>query len=336
MTFREQRSVAGGKLGRGRPATGKALPPALVGERHALMVDGARVVFYARALALPSSHAERPLLLVHSVNAVASAYEVRPLFDHYVGRRPVYALDLPGFGLSDRSDRAYTPRLMIAAIDAVAEEARRENAGMAPDVLGLSLSCEFLARAALAAPARYHTLALVSPTGFDRRTPPNAPPGKTRDTPLLRRILLRPLKSDRIFRALVRPSLIRASLRKAWGSRQINDGLARYGWLSVQQPGAAHAPRSFVSGSMLSCDIRAVYRALQLPVWLVHGSRGDFVDYRHVADIQARANWAIDVLPTGAFPHFEQRDEFVRRYEGFLAAVAATQPLVTSIRLSAS
>jgi pimeloyl-ACP methyl ester carboxylesterase len=52
--------------------------------------------------------AQLPLLLIHSVNAAASAYEVRPLFDHYRGRRPVYALDLPGFGQSDRSDRLYS------------------------------------------------------------------------------------------------------------------------------------------------------------------------------------------------------------------------------------
>lgn len=49
----------------------------------------------------------RPLLLIHSVNAAASAFEVKPLFYYYRGRRPMYALDLPCFGQSDRSDRFY-------------------------------------------------------------------------------------------------------------------------------------------------------------------------------------------------------------------------------------
>lgn len=58
----------------------------------------------------------RPLLLIHSVNAAASAYEMRPLFEHYRGARPVYALDLPGYGFSERSARNYTPLLFEQAI----------------------------------------------------------------------------------------------------------------------------------------------------------------------------------------------------------------------------
>ena len=34
----------------------------------------------------------RPLVLIHSVNAGASSYEMMPIFEHYRNRRPVYAL----------------------------------------------------------------------------------------------------------------------------------------------------------------------------------------------------------------------------------------------------
>ncbi|GAC1631487.1 MAG: hypothetical protein NVS9B10_24950 [Nevskia sp.] len=57
-----------------------------------------------------------PLLLIHSINASGSAYEIKPLYAHYRGERPVLALDLPGFGCSGRSDRACTPRLMTDAV----------------------------------------------------------------------------------------------------------------------------------------------------------------------------------------------------------------------------
>ncbi|MCA9961666.1 MAG: hypothetical protein KC443_21655, partial [Anaerolineales bacterium] len=56
-----------------------------------------------------TSGSGRPLLLIHSVNAAASAYEMRPLFEHSRGTRPVYASDLPGYGFSDREARNYTP-----------------------------------------------------------------------------------------------------------------------------------------------------------------------------------------------------------------------------------
>ena len=46
-----------------------------------------------------------PLLLVHSVNAAASAAEVCPLHEHYRAHRTVFSIDLPGYGHSERSDR---------------------------------------------------------------------------------------------------------------------------------------------------------------------------------------------------------------------------------------
>ena len=53
---------------------------------------------------------------VHSVNAAASAYEMAPIFNRYRTSLPEIAMDLPGFGLSDRSDRIYSPRVYHEAI----------------------------------------------------------------------------------------------------------------------------------------------------------------------------------------------------------------------------
>jgi pimeloyl-ACP methyl ester carboxylesterase len=70
----------------------------VAGERIEFVSPGAgRLSYYV------SGHGP-PLLLVHSINAAGSAYEVKPLYEHYARSRTVYALDLPGFGFSDRSD----------------------------------------------------------------------------------------------------------------------------------------------------------------------------------------------------------------------------------------
>jgi pimeloyl-ACP methyl ester carboxylesterase len=90
-----------------------------------------------------------PLVLIHSVNAAASSYEMRPLFEHYRGRRPVYALDLPGFGKSERGRREYTPEVYGRALIDFVET---KTASRPADVVALSLSCEFAARAAVARP----------------------------------------------------------------------------------------------------------------------------------------------------------------------------------------
>ena len=130
------------------------------------------------------------MLLVHSVNAAATAYEVRPVFEHHRAERPVFAFDLPGFGLSQRGPRPYTPRLMTDAVLAVAAEARRRHGGARIDALGLSLGSEFVARAVVERPDWFRSLTLVSPTGFNGRKRFHGPPGSTREVGLARALLV--------------------------------------------------------------------------------------------------------------------------------------------------
>ncbi|MFO1160362.1 MAG: alpha/beta fold hydrolase [Reyranellaceae bacterium] len=285
------------------------LPAAVPGTRQTLMVDGRTVSFYA------DGPAGRPLLLIHSVNAAGSAYEVKPLYEHYRAHRPVYALELPGFGFSDRRDAPYMPRLMSDAVLAILDEiARRHDA--APDVLALSLSCEFAARAATERPQGLRSLALVSPTGFSRRTPPGG-------SPRVLAVVRFPLWDRALFRLLTTRASIRYFLRCTWGSPTIDEGMVDYDYRTARQPGARYAPYHFVSGFLFSPEIFAVYQRLALPVWLVHGTRGDFVDYSRAAAMQGRPNWRITVLDGGALPHFEQTAAFLAAYDSFLAGPAA-------------
>ena len=123
----------------------------------------------------------------HSINASASASEVRPLHQHYRATRTVFSIDLPGYGFSGRSDRSYTPRLMTDALHAMVGQIRL-RCGPAPvDALAVSLSCGYLARAAAEVPAQYRSVALVSPTGLDGRGT-----GSTRGLPWLYRALRGP------------------------------------------------------------------------------------------------------------------------------------------------
>jgi pimeloyl-ACP methyl ester carboxylesterase len=259
-----------------------------------------------------------PLLLVHSVNAAACAFEVRPIFEYYGGSRPTYALDLPGFGLSDRSARQYTPRLMTDAIHAVVAEIRRRHGGVAVDSLALSLSCEYLARAATEDPSAFRSLALVSPTGFSGRRLRTGPAGATRAVPGLHALLSFGLWDDGLYALLTRPSVIRYFLERTWGSRRIDEGLWAYDVLTVQQPGAKNAPLYFLSGALFSADTGALYTALTQRVWMSHGVRGDFVDYRAAEVMRPRPNWRFTVFQTGALPQFEVPGEFTAAYDAFL------------------
>lgn len=296
------------------------LPPALGGDTFEL-ADTATGRVHVYAGVPPGAAAQaRPLLLVHSVNAAGSAREVRPLFDRYRAERPVYAFDLPGFGLSDRSDRVYTPRLMTDAVLAVAAEVQRRHGDAPIDLLGVSLGGEFAARAASEQPARWRSLALVSPTGFNGTGRRVGAIGSTRAVPGLHGALAQPLWSGALFRGLTRPGVIRFFLEKTWGSRQIDEDLWQYDVAITRAPEAKHAPLYFLSGALFSADIHRIYDTLAMPVWMVHGQRGDFVDYRGKRYYEGRPNWRFDVLDAGALPYFEQPDTFCARYDAFLAA----------------
>ncbi len=259
-----------------------------------------------------------PLLLVHSMNASASAAEMRPLYLHYAASRTVFAPDLPGFGMSDRSDRVYSPRLMTDALHAL-RETIGERHGAAPiDALALSTGCEFLARAAAERPSGYRSLALVSPTGLMGRRARRGAPGSLRGLPAVHRLLSNPRWAQSLFNGLTRPSVIRYFLKRTWGSAAIDEALWAYDVLSTRQPGARHAPLYFLAGLFFSADIHDVYDALQMPVWMSHGNRGDFTDFRGLDCLARGASWRVNTYPAGALPYFESTAAFIEDYDRFL------------------
>ena len=295
------------------------LPPALPGRQRRLATEKAGAVSL-----YDSTEAEgRPLLLIHSINVSANAYEVRPLYLHYRGTRPVYALDLPGFGFSERARRLYTPRLMVEAIHAASADIRARHGGGALDAIALSLSASYLARAALERPADHRSLGLISPTGFDARLSGEGPPDGDRGRGRVRDLLDRSPFGRALFGALASRPSIRFFLRKTFGSRTIDEGLFEYGYASAHRPGAEHAPCCFISGHLFPTDSTRLYEDLRLPVWMVHGTRGDFVDYRLAPRVAGRPNWCVVTLDTGAFPHFERLEAVTAGYDAFLAGLDA-------------
>jgi pimeloyl-ACP methyl ester carboxylesterase len=294
-----------------------ALPPPVSGQRIAFDSAAGPLVAWIDGQG-------PPLLLVHSVNAAASAAEVRPLHEHYRAARTVVSIDLPGYGASDRSDRRYTPRLMTDAVLAAADLIGRRCGPGPVDALAVSLGCEFLARAATERPTAFRSLALVSPTGFQGGGRWRAEPGRTREVSGLLRALRGPgdLWGGPLFRALTRPGVIRYFLRRTWGARDIDEALWAYDVITTRQPGAEFAPLAFLSAGLFSADIHTLYEGLTLPVWMTHGTRGDFTDYRAKTLVEGRANWRITLIEGGAMPYFEDLAGFCRRYDSFLSGKA--------------
>ena len=291
------------------------LPPALPGERRELLGRAGRLSYYVAG-------SGAPLLLVHSINAAASAYEVRPLFEHFQASRRVYALDLPGFGFSDRSPRDYTVRLYTDALLDMLEEIARDVGPTLVDAAAVSLGCELLARAASERPDRFRSLALITPTGLRHGERLDGPAGSTRGTPAVRALFGFPLWSRPFFDLLNSRASQRYFLKQTFGSyAAIDAGLLEYDYLTAHQPDAQHAPYAFVSGMLFSADISRVYESLDLPVWLAYGTRGEFSDVDS-SQVRDRANWTPQAFETGGLPYFEEPEQFCAAYEGFLQGAA--------------
>ena len=295
----------------------KTLPHALSGERESQSFTVGAINYYFSVPEHPES--ERPLLLIHSINAAAGAHEVRPLFDYFKSKRIVYALDLPGFGLSDRSDKNYTIRLMTDAIHDITQFILERHQIDALDALAVSLSCEYLSRAATETKNAYNSLALVSPTGFNRNNPIIEKEMNSRGNPSFLNILNKKWIGPPLFKLLTTSGSIKFFLRKTWGSKNIDQQMFEYACLSAKMPGAQYAPFHFLSGFLFSRDINWLYQQIDIPVWMSHGNKGDFTDYRWQATLSQRENWTFREYDSGALPYFEHPEVFIGEYETFLA-----------------
>src|SRR6185436_20160868 len=101
-----------------------------------------------------------PVVLVHSIHAAASSFEMRGIFEPLSQRHTVYAIDLLGFGKSERPNAPYSgPFYADLLADFLAEVVGRTEL-----LLGSSLGAAYVVAVARAQPGLVDRVALVSPT----------------------------------------------------------------------------------------------------------------------------------------------------------------------------
>jgi pimeloyl-ACP methyl ester carboxylesterase len=302
------------------------LESAIDAERERLTgkTTGALSYYVQRRTEQNGAHVTPPLVLIHSINAAGSAYEMRPIFQTYRGHRRIYALDLPGFGFSDRSDRVYSADLYKQAIIDLLEDI-----GEKADVVALSLGSEFAARAALERPDLFRSLTMISPSGFTARenqgASQQASQSGTSDT--LYRAFSYPLWGRAFYDLIATRTSIHYFLQQSFEG-QVDPGLEAYGYQTSHQPGAHFAPLYFVSGKLFSPNIRQeVYEKLALPVLVLY-DRDFFVRFDTLPDVVDRHdNWhAQRIAPTKGLPQFEKTPEVVRALDQFWEQIPVEKP----------
>lgn len=261
-----------------------------------------------------------PLVLLHSVNAAPSAFEMKPIFNRFRDERPVYALDLPGFGFSERSDRIYSSKLYQNAIS----DFLRDVVGEPADVVTLSLSSEFAALSAAHDPEHMRSMVMISPTGFESPKPGDLPEQARQQqakntvySGLAVGIWNRPLYD------LVssRPS-IQYFLNKSFEGI-VPESFVDYAYQTSHQPGAQFAPTYFLSGKLFTPAVReTVYNVLDLPVLVIY-DRDPYTNFEMLPlMVRENNNWTGErIAPTKGLPHWEMLERTFKTLESFWSEI---------------
>ncbi len=212
-------------------------------------------------LALYSAGTGRSTLLIHSINAAASAFEMRGPFNGLGAGFAVNALDLLGYGNSDRPARRYSAEDYIDQIGAALARLDRPTA-----LVASSLGAAYAVAAADRWPERVDALVLVCPTGLGQLSDPAGPAGYG-----VYRVLRGPV-GRAIYERLTSRSGTAYFLRSqayhdpAAVTPETHDGF----YYTCRRAGAYYAPICFLTG-LLNHDIRASFPRLRQPVMLVWG-----------------------------------------------------------------
>ena len=260
---------------------------------------------------------ERPLVLLHSFGPGHDSEEWRTVAEIMAHERQVYAVDLLGWGRSDRPRITYDDELYIEMVrdflvDTVGEPVVLAAAG---------LSAAYAVQVAVDHPERVEALALVTPAGIDVHG----------DEPDLK---------DALAYGLLRLPLVGTSALNLYTSRasiqhhlhrdmygapeRVDAALIEHRHRSSHQPGSHSALAAYLCG-YLNHPVVDVVARLKSPLWIAWGSRATSPPIES-ADlwIRQKPDSELEVFRgAGDLPHEERAAHFCSRMRRFLSADVA-------------
>ncbi|WP_069804762.1 alpha/beta fold hydrolase [Thermogemmatispora onikobensis] len=208
----------------------------------------------------------KPVVLVHGLGPGASSYEWRRNLEVLAQDFRVYALDLLGFGLSDRPAIAYEPQIFSDLISDFLREAVRAPALVA----ARGLSGAYAIADAYRHPGSYERLVLVSPPATMLEEPSLSP---------LRAALRLGLRLPLVGQFAYNVVTTRRAIRNYYEERAyydpslISDELIEYAYISAHQPDARFPVADLLAGN-LHADVSEPLARLTVPVMALWGQNG--------------------------------------------------------------
>jgi pimeloyl-ACP methyl ester carboxylesterase len=206
-----------------------------------------------------------PIVFVHGIGAGSSSFMWRKNFDVLAQTFRVYALDLLGFGFSDKPAGApYSANLYVELLsDFIRDIGGRAN------IVASSLGAAYAVRVADEHPELVNAMILNAPAGYSTL---NTRPGMTGaafygllQSPVLGTSFYNVMASERSIRDYATRTLF-------YDYRRVTDRLVSHLYATSHQPGAQYAIAAFLSG-YLNTDMAPVFARLEQPVVLVWGKQ---------------------------------------------------------------
>ncbi|TMT85837.1 alpha/beta fold hydrolase [Haloterrigena sp. H1] len=247
------------------------------------------------------------MLLLHGIYAGASSHEFEPIVEQLAEDYHVFAVDLPGFGRSERPPLVYSSSLYAEFVRDFAADVTDT-----PIVVASSLTGSFAADAA--AETDFERLVLICPTDETAT-----------ERPWVRTLLRTPIVGTTLYNLLASKPSIRYFYNRDgyYDADRIDPEEVQYAWDSAHQPGARYAPASFAAGTLdPDFDLATELAALETPTTLVWGRDAGLVPLRDGRDLAEAAALELVVIDYATqLPHAEHPDKFVEYLRAELLAV---------------
>ena len=261
-----------------------------------------------------------PVLLIHGIGAGASSYEWRRNFDELSNEFRVYAIDLLGFGLSDRPSMDHSGRFYVQLIDDFIRYVVKQPA----NVIASSHSAAYAIRLAFTRPERVKSLILVCPVGVGHGSASAGP------LPSMGKAIHLPVVGESVYNGLVSTTNVARTLREDlfYDPGQVTDAMVDQYYRTAHQPGARHAVASFLQGD-LNLPVDNEFKHLKQPILMVWGAESRYTPLVQARQFQEANGAAVLHVfqQTRQLPHDEQAGHFNRLVTSWLQPITADQAL---------
>ena len=243
----------------------------------------------------------KPLLLIHGIGAGNSSFEWNKNICELKKDYRVYAIDLLGFGVSDKPKITYTAFLYIQLIRDFIQEIIQEPT----HVMASSLSCSFTIMACQQYPHLFQKLILICPTGIKELSQ-----YPTKKKQFLKKVIECPLLGTSLYNCISSQYYCKYFLQNQvyYYPKNVTRKILQtyYRCAHVGGPSARYAIASFL-GDFMNVDVSSAISTLSHPILIFWGREAKLLPVKTLQSFKnLNSNIQSIIVPnTRLLPHGE-------------------------------